>query len=61
MVVVALSSDAVSTGLNYHHIMTGSVLLSSNAEGKCTKLKYTILRYVGRTYPLKTMWATTQT
>jgi hypothetical protein len=34
--VVALSSHAVSTGLNYHHIMKGSVLLSSIAEGKCT-------------------------
>jgi hypothetical protein len=37
--VVVLSSHAVSTGLNYNHIMTGSVLLSTIAEGKCTKLK----------------------
>jgi hypothetical protein len=48
---VALSSHAVSTDLNYHHIMTGWVLLSSIAEGKCTKLKDTIVHYVGRTYP----------
>jgi hypothetical protein len=47
--VVVLSSHAVSTGLNYHHIITGSVLLSAIAEGKCTKLKITITHYVGRT------------
>jgi hypothetical protein len=35
--VVVLSSYAVSTGLTYHHIMTGAVLLFSIAEGKCTK------------------------
>jgi hypothetical protein len=46
---VVLTSHAVSTGLNYHHIMTGSVLLSSIAEDKCTKLKNTITHYVGRT------------
>jgi hypothetical protein len=37
--VVVLFSHAISIGLNYHHIMTGSVLLSSIAEYKCTKLK----------------------
>jgi hypothetical protein len=37
--VVVLSSHVVSTGLNYQHLMTGAVLLSSIAEGKCTKLK----------------------
>jgi hypothetical protein len=37
--VVALSSHAASTGLNYNHIMTRSVLLSSIAEDMCTKLK----------------------
>jgi hypothetical protein len=52
---VVLSSHAVSTGLNYYHIMTGSVLLSSIAKGKCTKLKNTIMHYVGQTYPLKMM------
>jgi hypothetical protein len=36
--VVVLSSHAVSTSLNYHHIMTESVS-SSIALGKCTKLK----------------------
>jgi hypothetical protein len=36
--VVVLSSHAVSTDLNHRHIMTGSVLLSSTAEGKCKKL-----------------------
>jgi hypothetical protein len=36
--MVVLSCHAVPTGLNYRHIMTGSVLLSSLAEGKCTKL-----------------------
>jgi hypothetical protein len=45
--VVVLSSHAVSTGLNHHHIMTGSVLLSFIAEGKCMKLKNTIVHYVG--------------
>jgi hypothetical protein len=50
---VVLSFHTISTGLNYHRIMTGSVLLPSIAEGKCTKLKNTIMHYVGRTYPLK--------
>jgi hypothetical protein len=58
--VVVLSSHAVSTGFSYHHIMIGSVLLSSTAEGKCTKLNNTIMHYVRRTYPLKMMWASTQ-
>jgi hypothetical protein len=52
-VVGVLSSHAVSTGLDYHHIMTGAVLLSSTAGDKCTKLENTIMHYVGRTYPLK--------
>jgi hypothetical protein len=55
LMVVVLSSHVVSTGLNCHHIMAGSVLLSSIAEGKCTKLKNTIVHYVRRTYPLKMM------
>jgi hypothetical protein len=38
--VVVLSSHAVSTGLSYHRILTGSVLLSSSAEEKCTEKKY---------------------
>jgi hypothetical protein len=50
--VVVLSTI---TGINYHHIMAGSVLLSSIAEGKYTKLKNTIMHYVGRTYRLKMM------
>jgi hypothetical protein len=59
--VVVLSSYAVSTSLNYYHIVTGSVLLSSTAEGKWKKLKNAIMHYVGRTYQLKMMWATNQT
>jgi hypothetical protein len=51
--VVVLSSHAVSTGLNYQHIMTGSIVLSDIAEGKCTRLKNTIMHYVGRTYQPK--------
>jgi hypothetical protein len=35
--------------------MTGSVLLSSFAEGKCMKLKNKIVHYVGGTYTLKMM------
>jgi hypothetical protein len=40
--VVVLSSQAVSTGLNSRRIMTGSVLLSDIAEDERTKLKITI-------------------
>jgi hypothetical protein len=39
LMIFVVTSHDVSTGLNYHHVMTGSVLLSSIAEGKCTKLK----------------------
>jgi hypothetical protein len=42
--VVVLSSHAVSAGLNYHRIMTGSVLLKS-----------TLIHYVGLSYPLRFM------
>jgi hypothetical protein len=59
--VVVLSSHSVSTGLNYRHIMTGSVLLSSIADGKRMKLKNAIMHYVGQTYPLMMMWAINQT
>jgi hypothetical protein len=37
--VVVVSSHAVSTGLNCHHITTGSVLLSSTAEDKVHEIK----------------------
>jgi hypothetical protein len=53
--VVVLSSHAASTDLNYRHIMTGSVLLCSIAEGKCTKLNNTVMHYAARTYSLKIM------
>jgi hypothetical protein len=59
--VVVLSSHTVSTGINYHHIMTGSVFISSIAEIKCTNLKNTTMHYVGLTYLRKMMWATNQT
>jgi hypothetical protein len=40
LMVVVRSSHAVSADLNYRHIVvTGSVLLASIADGKCTKLK----------------------
>jgi hypothetical protein len=48
LMVVVFSSHAVSTGFSYRHIMTGSV--SSIAEGKCTKLKNTIMHYVNHTH-----------
>jgi hypothetical protein len=51
--VVVLSSHAVSTDLNYIHIMKGLILLSSITEGKCTELKNTIMHYGGQTCPLK--------
>jgi hypothetical protein len=48
--VNVLSSHAVSTGLNYRHIVvTGSVLLAPIAESNCTKLENTIMRDVRRT------------
>jgi hypothetical protein len=47
--VIVLAFHAVSTYINYHHIMTGSIL-SSIAEGRCTKLKNTVMHYVEHTH-----------
>jgi hypothetical protein len=54
--VVVLSSHAVSTGHNYHHIDRISVfyLLLQKVSVR-NYVKNTLMHYVGRTYSLKMM------